>query len=253
MNTILVIREFDDFSQILAESGFEIINLPLIETKRLEDLSEFEAKITAIENYDGVFLTSRHATEVFQAKLIERSINYRGKVYVLGRRSYEILKSENLDLVFIESANTAREMLEKISPEDLKNKKFLFVRGEKSLQIVPEFLENIAKVDEAVVYETQKITVGIDKINELREKFQKAEIDCACFFSPSAAESFIEQFGAEILHQTVIATIGKTTAEFFEKRNLKVGFVSSKAAADDFAKELIDYLGKKNCPQMNSG
>ncbi|MCY7344670.1 MAG: uroporphyrinogen-III synthase, partial [Pyrinomonadaceae bacterium] len=63
-----------------------------------------------------------------------------------------------------------------------------------------------------------------------------------CFFSPSAAASFIEQFGAEILHQTIIATIGKTTAEFFGERNLNVGFVSLKATAEDFAVALIEYL-----------
>ncbi len=48
-----------NFSRILAENGFEVINLPLIETKPLEDLREFEAKLDKIENYDGIFLTSR--------------------------------------------------------------------------------------------------------------------------------------------------------------------------------------------------
>ena len=236
MRKILVIRKFDNFSQILAANNFEIINLPLIETVAIEDSSELEA----VENYDGVFLTSRQATEFFRAKL---KTNYRGKVYVLGRRSYEILKDANLNLHFDITANTAREMLENIALEVLKDKNFLFIRGDKSLRIVPEFLSKVASVDEAIVYETHNIVVEIDKINELREKFKFAAV---CFFSPSAAESFIEQFGAEILHQTIIAAIGKTTAEFFEARNLKVDFVSSKAMAENFAVELIEYLGKEN-------
>ena len=232
MRKILVIREFDNFSQILAANNFEIINLPLIETVAIEDSSKLEA----VENYDGVFLTSRQATEFFRAKL---KTNYRGKVYVLGRRSYEILKDANFNLHFDASANTAREMLENIAPDELKDKNFLFIRGDKSLRIVPEFLSKIASVDEAIVYETHNIAVEIDKINELREKFKFAAV---CFFSPSAAESFIEQFGAEILHQTIIAAIGKTTAEFFETRDLQVNFVSSKATAEDFAVELIEFL-----------
>ena len=229
---ILVIREYDNFSRILAAGGFEIINLPLIETVAIEDLSELEA----IENYDGVFLTSAKAAEIFKEKLQK---DYRGKVYVLGRRSYELLKDKGFNLHFDETANTAREMLENIALEEINGKHFLFVRGEKSLRIVPEFLSKIATVDEAIVYETREIKVEIDKINSLREKNKFAAV---CFFSPSAAQNFIEQFGTEILHQTIIAAIGKTTAEFFERQNLRVNFVSSKATAEDFAAELIEYL-----------
>ena len=247
MKTILVVREYDIFSRILAANDFEIINLPLIETKAIDDLSEFETKLGAIENYDGIFLTSAEAAEIFRTMLIESDINYRGKVYVLGKRSYEILKGTNLNLRFDETANTAREMLERIAPEELENKLFLFVRGEKSLRIVPEFLVKRATIHETIVYETLSLMVEIDKITLIREKFQNGEIVCACFFSPSAAESFIKQFGTAILHQTMIATIGKTTAKYFGERNIKVSFVSSKATAENFAVELIENL-KEDLP-----
>ena len=241
---VLVIREFDEFSRILIDKGFEIINLPLIETERLADLSEFESKLEKIEIYDAIILTSRYAARILAETLRRKNINFGGRVYVLGKRGFEILQLEDLNLVFFESANTAREMLEQIAPEDLTGKRFLFVRGEKSLRDVPEFLANRATVDEAIVYETRNIAVGIDKLNEIAERFDEKKINCVCFFSPSAAESFLEQFPAETLHQIKVATIGKTTAGFFEKRNLKVDFVSSKSTAEDFAFSLIDYLEK---------
>jgi len=245
MSSILVVREFDDFSRTLSESGFSIINCPTIATVVLESLDEFDKQISALEIYDGVFLTSANAAKVFRRKLRERNTDFNGKIYILGRRTFDLLKDERLDLFFDETANTAREMLERIAPGDLKNKRFLFVRGDKSLRSVPDFLKEIASVDEAIVYRTEKITVGIDKINELGEKFENGEIACVCFFSPSAAESFIEQFSAAFPHQTMIATIGKTTADFLEKRDLKVRFVSSKAKAEDFAVELINFLDRK--------
>lgn len=243
---ILIIRSFDEFSRILAENGFEIINLPMIETKPLDDLSDFEAKLKAVEKYDGIFLTSKNAAQILADKLEELNINFAGKVYVLGKRSFEILQSKNLDLIFYEDANTAEEMLEKISTAELKNKKFLFVRGEKSLRIVPEFLSSSATVDEAIVYETHEIAVEIDKVNGLREQFENDKFAAVCFFSPSGAETFLTKFGTEILHQTKVATIGKTTAVFFQRRNLQADFVSSKASAEDFAVGLIEYLGKEN-------
>lgn len=244
MKTILVIREYDDFSRILAADDYKIINLPLIETKAFDDLSDFDAKLAAIEEYDGIFTTSQNAARILAEKLREKNINFGGRVYVLGKRSYELLKTETLNLVYDETANTAREMLEKIAPEELKDKRFLFARGEKSLRVVPDFLSKIASVDEAIIYETRKIRIGIDQLKAIGEKIEAGEIFAACFFSLSAAESFIEQFAAKILHQTEIATIGTTTAEFFEKRNLRVGFISMKATAEDFAAELVEYLGR---------
>lgn len=246
MKAILVVRKYDVFSEILAENDFETINLPLVETKASDDLSEFETKLARIENYDGVFLTSRPAAEIFLAKSIEKNINYAGVVYVLGRRGFEILDAANFDLFYDETANTAREMLEKIALEDVRDKRFLFVRGEKSLRAVPDFLSKIAAVDEAIVYRTEKLTLRNDEVKAIAAKIKKGEIAGACFFSPSAAAIFTEQFGAAILHQTIIATIGKTTAAFFERRNLKVGFVSTKATAENFAVELIEYLGKES-------
>ena len=246
MKTVLVIRKFDDFSRILAGNDFEIINLPLIETSAVNDLSDFDAKLENIEIYDGIFITSKNAARILAAKLREKNITFDGKVYVLGNSSFEILRDENLNLVYDESANTAREMLKNIAPNELKDKRFLFVRGAQSLRIVPEFLGELAKVDEAIVYETLKINIETDKINEIREKIETGAISAACFFSPSAAESFIEQFGAEITHQIKIATIGKTTADFFERRNLSADFISPKSNAEDFAAELIDYLRKEN-------
>lgn len=242
MSSILVVGKFDNFSRILSEANFSVINCPTVETVALENTADFDKQIAALENCDGVFLTSAVAAEIFRRKLRETKRGYGGKVYVLGRRSFDLLKGEPLDLFFIESANTAREMLEKIAPEVLENKRFLFVRGEKSLRVVPDFLKTTTTFDEAIVYKTEKIAVEIDKINELREKLENGEIACACFFSPSATESFIEQFGAAFLHQTIIATIGKTTAGFIERQDLTVDFTARRATAKDFAIELIEYL-----------
>ena len=92
------------------------------------------------------------------------------------------------------------------------------------------------------VYRPGRVTIADDKIKEIQAKSASGEIACACFFSLSAAESFLQQFGAEVLHRIKITVIGKTTAEFFERRDLKVDFVARRAVAEDFAVELIEYL-----------
>lgn len=244
MKKILVIREFDEFSRILAENGFEVINLPTIETKPLKDSTDFKAKLETIENYDGIFITSKIAAQILVEKIDELSINFAGKVYVLGKRSFEILRSKDLNLIFFEDANTAIEMLEKISPDELKNKRFLFIRGEKSLETIPNFLAQIAACDESIVYQNQVKQTDFDTISEITELFETSKIEAVCFFSPSGAEAFFSKIGKEFLQNVKVAVIGKTTADFLEKQNLRVDFVSSKATAQDFAIELTKYLGK---------
>lgn len=238
MRTILVVRKFDNFSRILQEKGFSVINSPTIETVEVENLESLSAKIDA-KNYDGIFLTSQKATEIAEREVFSK-INYGGKVYVLGRKSFETLKDKDILLSFDETANTAREMLENIAPRELKDKKFLFIRGERSLETVKSFLKEIASIDEEIVYETRKIVIEDSLKNEIEAK--KGEIVCTSFFSPSGAESFLDQFGAEFLETTKIAVIGKTTAEFFAKQNLKADFIAKKATAEDFAVELTKYL-----------
>jgi Uroporphyrinogen-III synthase len=241
--TVLVVRESDVFSRILQENGFAVVNCPTIKTEPLEDLSDFQAKISSLEKYDGIFLTSRNAAEILRDGLRKSGVRFGGKVYVLGKRSFEILKDENLDLKFFETANRAEEMLAAIPSKDLEGGRFLFVRGEKSLRTIPEFLKKSGAItDETVVYRTVQIAVEDCKIKEISEILESGEVLCACFFSPSAAENFLRQFGAEKLHRTKIAAIGETTAGFLEKFNLRADFVAAKATAEDFALELSEYL-----------
>jgi uroporphyrinogen-III synthase len=226
----------------LSVSGFAVINCPTIATAKIEDLSDFSAKLTNNKVYDGFFLTSATATKVLIEKLLELKIKPSCKTYVLGKRSFDLLKNADLEAVYFPTVNTASEMLQKIAPEDLKGKKFLFIRGEKSLRVVPDFLQGIAEIDEVIVYRTENIAITVDFKTKLIELSENRQIDCAVFFSPSGAEGFLEQCGTRILHQTNIAAIGRTTADFLESRHLKVDFVSPNA--NEFALKLIEYLGR---------
>ena len=253
MTSVLVVRERDIFSRILEANGLPAINCPTVETFEVENLHHLPAKISAAR-YDGIFLTSRKAAEIVFREIFCQNFTYRGKVYVLGKSSFERLRDLKLDLFYDAAANTAREMLAAIPPAELANKRFLFVRGDRSLGTVREFLEKRATLDELVVYETRVAAVDEALKNEIETKASRGEIGAACFFSPSGAESFLEQLGAEVLRQTKIAAIGKTTADFLEKRNLKADFTPSKATAEDFANELIDYLKspKSQVPEVPS-
>lgn len=244
---ILVVREFDKFSSLLAENDFKVINFPAIQTLPVEDLTKLKARIENLKNYDGLFFTSPKAAEVFlqnseTQNFKTKAKEFRGKVYVLGNRTKVLFENTNFEVVFCERANTAEELINSFDDDEFIGKKFLFLCGDKSLRIVPELLKDRAVVDEIVVYRTIENPIGETLKDKISQKLSKNEITWICFFSPTGIESFVKMFGKFSLEKIKIAVIGTTTAKKAAENNLKSEFISPKANAEDFAFGLIDYI-----------
>lgn len=239
---ILVVREFDKFTSLLIENGFETINYPAIQAVPIEDLSELDAQIENLNNYDGLIFTSPKAAEVFLRIFENKGINFCGKVYCLGNRTKILFENTNFEVVFREMANTAEEFINSFKNREFIGKRFLFLRGDKSLRTIPEMLNDQAIVDEIVVYRTTENTFDENLKVEISERLLKNEIKWICFFSPSGVESFVKKFGETWSCELKIAAIGATTEKKIAENNLTVEFVSPKAKAEDFAFGLIEYV-----------
>jgi uroporphyrinogen-III synthase len=239
---ILVVREFDKFSSLLTENGFEIINFPAIQTLPIEDFSELDGKIDNLNYYDGLFFTSPKAAEVFLQNIEDRKNDFRGKIYILGNRMKVLFENKNFEIVYRAGANTAEEFINSFDKDEFSSKKFLFLKGDKSLRAIPELLKNWAMIDETIVYRTIENEIDESLKIEINKKLSKKEIDWICFFSPSGIESFIKTFGDFSPYEIKIAAIGTTTAKKAAENNLKIEFVSSRASTENFAFELIDYI-----------
>ncbi len=234
--TVLVIREFGDFSATLIANDFEVINFPTISTKRVKDLSELEKNIAEIDKYDGIFFTSPKAAEVFLAKFDK---DYCGKIYIFGNRAKSLFENKNFRIVFKDSTNTAEEFISSFDESDFAGKKFLFLKGNKSLRVIPEML-GLAEVDETVVYETILVDAGKEFIDELKQKLSRQKIDFICFFSPSGVKNFLKVFDEFEQKETRIAAIGTTTAARIEELGFRVNFTASNAK--DFAFEFCKFF-----------
>ncbi|HEV8593888.1 MAG TPA: uroporphyrinogen-III synthase [Pyrinomonadaceae bacterium] len=250
MKEVLVVRGEDEFSRTLMASGFLVINCPVIRTEPLEDLSDLENAVSRLDAIDGVFITSAAAAEIFARYANERLTEYHGRVFVLGQRSFDILKNTAADIVFVETANTAGDMLDAIAADNnLGGKRFLFVRGERSMLTIPEQLNGLADLEEAVVYRTVEIAISDEQKKDVRKKAERGEIAMACFFSPSGVESFVEQFGVDTLRLTRLAAIGETTADMLRGLVLNVDVVAKRAKSEHFA---VDVLGHLNAAAQRS-
>lgn len=240
MSEILVVREFDRFSSILIERGFAVINFPTIKIENVKDFSLFDEVLSEIENYDGVFITSPRAAEVFLARCGNETLVK--KFYVLGKRANNLLASAGFETFFDEDVRSAKELINKIPRVEIENKNFLFLRGDRSLRAIPEMLQEVAIIREVVVYKTVTADSDEQTIIEISEKFAAGKIAAVCFFSPSGVEEFLEKFGDFSEGKAKIAAIGQTTADFIEERNLQVDFIAAKPSAKTFADGLAEFL-----------
>jgi uroporphyrinogen-III synthase len=236
--SILVIREDDIFSRSLRAAGVDVTNLSLIRTEPVDNQSALRESIEKIDDYDGLFFTSPSAAEIFTSEF-KNAGPYRGKVYAMGSRSKEVLERSGSSVEFDPSISTAEELVG-FYGDELYGKRFLFVRGDRSMQTVPNLLKNRSQMDEVVVYRTVSLRPSETEINTIRTQLDGGKFEWICFFSPSAIDAFFDLFGDGAA--TKVAVIGQTTAARASEKGLKVAFVSPQSHAVAFANALVSHL-----------
>jgi uroporphyrinogen-III synthase len=233
---ILVLREDCDFSRELRKHGYEVLNLSLIATRPLADLTRLRELLGEVGRFDAIFITSRAAATVLTDELKRREPVALPLVYVLGGRAKKVLAECGIAVEYRESANTAAELLDELGESGFAGKSILFLRGDRSLRTIPERLGKVATVEEAVVYET--VAVPIEN-EEAVGRLQSGQVDWLCFFSPSAVESYSDRgfpLGVKA------AAIGETTAARARSLGFSVDFVSERTSPIKFAKGLARYI-----------
>ncbi len=239
---ILVVRPNGRFSDVLRENGCEVINLELIRTEPVGDISRLTEIVHKIAQYDGIFLTSPAAAEIFLRHLRLEGAMFSARVYVLGERAKGVLDGSGLHVVSSPAWNTAADLIESIDQDELAGKRLLFIRGDRSIRTIPRMLGPVARIDEVVVYNTVELAPNDICRDAVRVKLRTGEIDWACFFSPSGIDSFIASFGGEDLGRVKAAAIGETTARRAEELGLNIAFVSQRSDAEDFAAGLAALI-----------
>src|SRR5215217_2273380 len=142
--SVLVIRRNDRFSELLREAGLEVENLELIVTRPMSELSDLSQMLERLDEYEGIFFTSPAAAQVFVQRMGADSFS--GKIYVLGERARKIFREKGRDVIFRADASTAEELIASFGNSEFEGKRFLFVRGDRSMRTIPELLNGVAVV-----------------------------------------------------------------------------------------------------------
>lgn len=244
MSAVLVLRRHDRFSEILKNNGFTVTNLELIRTETLHDQSELRTAFEGPLRYNGFFITSPVAAQTVVDCLRGLAYEHTGTIYVLGERSRRILEVAGINFEFCPAANNAEELISEFGEAEFAGKRFCFVRGDRSIRTIPLLLNDIAAVDEIIVYRTIESVPDPEIAGSVKMNLESGGFEWACFFSPSAIDAFETVLGRQVNKRLKAAVIGETTAERARESGLDVAFVSPRSNAEAFAESFVEQVNK---------
>ncbi len=207
-----------------------IDSISFIETKNLGDnfVSE-KIKALASQTVTVVF-TSMNGAEAVIDILCKTILQPLWKIYCIGAATQSSIRDYFVSATIAGTGKNATELSETIINDNAKE--VVFFCGNQRRDELPEQLQkNSIRVEEIVVYETNETPVKVDK-----------EYNGVMFFSPSAVKSFFSV--NSIPADTVLFSIGNTTAQEIKKKCNNKIVISNFPAKEKLAEEAIAYFDK---------
>ncbi len=231
----------DEFESVLIGNGAFVECFPTIKIIPAGNSSKLDTVLNNISNYDGIFFTSANGVKYFWDRAKELNIKYHGKIYVVGEKTNIQLNKYGYLSVFMPQNYSAEAIFNEINKDEITGKKFLFPRGNLSMENLKNRLEKYSQIEEVVVYNTISPVYGTPFIEWIKDVIKAGGIDCITFFSPSSIENFYILLGNINLNNTVIAAIGDTTVNKANEFGLEVKVIPDKATAGNLARAIVEF------------
>ena len=246
--TILVTRPLEQASQLkhmLEEFGARVVVFPTIHIVPASSWEACDRAIAGIKSYDGIIFTSVNAVTFLlnRTKLIDEkwfTAFAEKAVYVVGEKTRLAVENFGLKATIFEGARDARALAKALTQQNVRERKFLFPKGNLSATGIPSALrQHGAIVDELIVYETRPPSDA--EAISVAQMFSRKEIDLVVFFSPSSINNFLSIVPKVSLQDVQIATIGQTTSEAARKASLAVDIIANEPTAEALVSSIVKF------------
>ena len=187
--------------------------------------------------YNYIIFTSKNGVKYF-LKNVSISINSNVKFICIGKKTAEVLKSNNLNPDILVRRNYSKFMCNEIKNMGIsKNNKLLLIQGNLAKKELFECLSKSFEIDHKIVYTTNPVK---EKIDELNKKIDN-ENSYVVFTSPSTFNSFIDKYNLK----NNIISIGNTTTDHIRNRGFEPLMTAKMQSYEGISNSIIDYLNKK--------
>lgn len=248
----------------LAALGADVLAIPSIMIEPPDDAAPLDGALAALERYDWIVFTSRHAVEAVAARPAWAANRARAgttlRVAAVGKATAAALaaigisadlvpeKSGGSDLADLMAASAGSrdpDAARQPARSQLAGVRILWPRSDIARRELPETLRKAgADLDEPIAYRASTPTSR--DAGELHGRIDASPCHAAAFMSPSSARNLAALLGwgdlAPLAARTVIASIGPTTSASLRELSAPPQVESAERTADDLARTLIAYL-----------
>lgn len=184
----------------------------------------------ASQTVTAVF-TSMNGAEAVIDTLRKTNLQPAWKIYCLGAATHSLITSYFASITISGTGKNAAELSETIIHNNEKEVYF-FCGNQRRDELPKKLRERNVSVKEIAVYETKELAVKINK-----------PYNGILFFSPSAVKSFFSV--NTIPADTVLFSIGNTTADEIKKNCTNQIMISNFPAKDKLAEIAIEYFNSE--------
>lgn len=233
------------FAKPLLDRGAEVLELPLIEVKLLQDASNAAEVFHEMAQYEWLVVTSANGAEGFFRLLLKvfediRSIGFL-RIAAVGPATAEAVRNYHLKVDLVPSQHTAEALATALEQEQtLDNLRILVITGNRNRDELVKRLEQArAIVDTLQVYQTTQRKLAGDPV---ATEFRRMGADAIVFASSSAVTAFGEQ--AEHLtlegdaRRPQLVSIGPSTTATMKAAGIPVAVELAEATPEGLAEAL---------------
>jgi len=240
---VLVTRpalQSQELSRLLGEFGAEAIVLPLLEPRAVNSQrARQEIEKIQQKQYDTLLFTSANGARFLFQEMEALKIPIADlaglEIHVLGAKTQEYLESRGCQVIYHQGVRQSEDFLAALQSHfaaALGQKRFLWPRAAEVREILAPRLRDLgAQLVECVVYESAQIQVPTPL---------PAGLDWITFASPSAIDSFRENFGS--FPVLGYACIGKVSAERLKYYGVECEVVADEPSNAGLVAALKAYL-----------
>lgn len=217
-------KQAKEMSKLVLNKGGIPIELPFIEIEELKISTE------NLKKYSAILFNSPNGVKSFFKNIEDMRILANIRIGAVGAKTKEVL--ENLKIVpdFMPEEYMVDRLAEEVVKFTNRNDNILIVTSDISPADLDKYNSLYERNYEKIVaYNTRKIKVAKDEINEKLE-----DIDIITFLSSSTVEAFYESINGDlkVLENKKIASIGPMTSETLRRYGIKVDYEAKKYTAE---------------------
>lgn len=249
---IVVTRAREQASELsgkLRALGADVVELPVIALRPLDDYTALDNAIASLSTYDWLIFTSTNAVEYFLQRLDRSGSDFRSlraKICAIGPATRAAVEALHLKVDVVPSDSVAEGVVDAFRAfshaSSMKGARVLLPRAAAAREVVPDALRDMgAQVDVVDAYRNVIPENAAERASEVFGKPRKP--DWVTFTSSSTVKNLLAVAGAAALAGVRIASIGRVTSKTAEAHGLTVDSEAKSASVDGLIEAILEELG----------